>query len=229
VKPSEVHARLNDYVDGELTRVERAGIEAALGRDPELRREVDELRATVSMLRRLPEVEPPPFLAERVIARVRAGEAEPSFWWRWLGEISESRFLAPVAAGALALAIFGGLGSERLLGPEPTTSSGELLASAVPSRASEQVSGSAVARSPSGSIAARSLAAKESRLAGERLTQMRRRNTLALSLARQGQIDEVARILRGAGHPHSAGMAAHLEEPVFAFTDYSPRPRLRPR
>jgi hypothetical protein len=53
--PSEL---LSAYLDDELTADERAFVETALEASPQLRRELDELRATQTMLRALPLVEP---------------------------------------------------------------------------------------------------------------------------------------------------------------------------
>lgn len=53
--PSEL---LSAYLDDELTADERAFVEGALEASPELRRELDELRATQTLLRALPLVEP---------------------------------------------------------------------------------------------------------------------------------------------------------------------------
>jgi hypothetical protein len=44
------------------------------------------------------------------------------------------------------------------------------------------------------------------------VTRQMSRHRRALDLAQQGHRDAVARTLRGAGHPHSASLAAHFED-----------------
>jgi anti-sigma factor RsiW len=106
VNPSEASTRLNDYLEGDLPAAERSQLERTLAAHPELRAELAELRATVALLQRLREPEVPPFLAERVIARVRAGEAEPESWWHRLLRRLEPRVGLPLAAGLAGLALF---------------------------------------------------------------------------------------------------------------------------
>jgi hypothetical protein len=69
-----------------------------------------ELRGTIGLLRSLPEVEPSPGLARSVIARIQAGEGQPTRWVRLLDGLDgllRSRPLALVVAagGVCALAL----------------------------------------------------------------------------------------------------------------------------
>jgi len=107
--------RLSAYLEADLDAGERARIEEHLRGCPDCRREYRELRHTVDLLRRLPAPEPPPDLADRVIARLRAGEGRPGLMGRcqaWVSRIAEPSWSRPVAAVAFglgALAIVRGL------------------------------------------------------------------------------------------------------------------------
>lgn len=50
---------LSAYLDGELTTAERSALDARLQAEPELRRELDSLRQTVSLIRALPSMKAP--------------------------------------------------------------------------------------------------------------------------------------------------------------------------
>ncbi|MBI5669569.1 MAG: zf-HC2 domain-containing protein [Chloroflexi bacterium] len=64
---------LSAYLDGELTAAERSALDARLQREPELRRELDTLRATVGLIRALPPLKAPRdyTLDERLIRPAR--------------------------------------------------------------------------------------------------------------------------------------------------------------
>ncbi|MBW2267621.1 MAG: hypothetical protein JRH16_03515 [Deltaproteobacteria bacterium] len=180
---SRARARLNAYLEDDLSSSERAGVEAALEVSPELRQELAELRATVELLRSLPRPEAPPALAELVMARVRAGEAEPATLRRWFAGWLELRFAVPVAAAAVALAVFV---DARLEQPS-------LEVAAVPRQPVAESLAKRASVHPSVEIAAQMRA-----LARERLQRRVRRHGMA-------------GILRGAGHPHSAAFASDIE------------------
>jgi hypothetical protein len=107
--------RLSAYLEADLEESERARIEEHLEGCPDCRREYRELRHTVDLLRGLPVPDPPPELADRVIARLRAGEGRPGLMARCqarasrIVESSWSTPLAAVAAGLVALAIVRGV------------------------------------------------------------------------------------------------------------------------
>jgi predicted anti-sigma-YlaC factor YlaD len=111
----ELRERLSAYLEADLEESERVRIEEHLRGCPDCRREYRELRHTVDLLRSLPEPDPPPELADRVIARLRAGEGRPGPVARLqarLWDVSESSWstpLAAVAAGLVALAIVRGV------------------------------------------------------------------------------------------------------------------------
>lgn len=108
-----------DYLDGSLSARRRARLDQHLDRCEECRTEVRELRLTISLLRGLPDPEPPENLAESVLQRIAAGEAEPSLARRadrWLGALWESVSAPQYALSAAALlALVAVLG----IGPAP--------------------------------------------------------------------------------------------------------------
>ena len=97
---------LSPFLEGDLADAERVAVEAHLAGCAGCAEELGFLRDTVSRLRRLPAPEPPPFLETRVMARIEAGEARPSGFWRWLAPASVPVIAAPYAAAAAALAVF---------------------------------------------------------------------------------------------------------------------------
>jgi anti-sigma factor RsiW len=181
VNASRARTRLNGYLEDDLTPRERARVEAALEASPDLRRELAELRNTVDLLHRMPRPELPPALADLVMARVRAGEAEPATLRSWLAGWLEPRFAVPVAAAALALAVF----VDARMTDSVAAPAGQQQVAAV------QLEPEAARRSVA-------IAAQMQELANERLQRRVRRHGMP-------------GILRGAGHPHSAAFASDIE------------------
>jgi hypothetical protein len=118
VTHSEVRALFNDYLEGDLDRAERARVEAHLPECRSCSEELRELRETVSLLRGLPESEPPSDLAETVMARVAAGEGQDPIALRAFRRLSEPRYM-PLAAALTGIAIFFGLQAVPLGGRAP--------------------------------------------------------------------------------------------------------------
>lgn len=182
MNPSRARSRLNAYLEDDLPPRQRARVEAALEASSELRQELAELRGIVDLLRGLPRPEAPPGLAGLVMARVRAGEAEPATLRNWLVGWLEPRFAVPAVAGALVLVVF----ASAQIGQRPDGGS-------VPPQQLAEAQAAPAAARPSVDIAAEMRA-----LARERLQRRVRR---------QG----MAGILRSAGHPHSAAFASDIE------------------
>lgn len=244
MNPSEVRSRLNDYLEGDLPAAECSQVERVLAAHPELRAELAELRATVALLHHLPEPELPPYLADRVIARVRAGEAEPETFWRRLLRLTEPRIGVPLAAGLAGLAAFtlaqrGVLPPVEDLSPPPAVVVAELTEPAAFADApipNEQAGGEVALPHawasielplprgipmPTDLVAATNAAAARAALDRRRELLHRMpiaqgRPTLAVGLARQGPPERYARMLRGAGHPHAASLASHFDEAAHA-------------
>ena len=108
--------RLSPYLDGDLGDAERARIRAHLETCKGCAAELDALQRTVELLGALPEVEAPPHLAQRIIARLRDGEGEPGrFDWLLgpLGRLSDLRAgMAALALALLAVAVLRGGGPD---------------------------------------------------------------------------------------------------------------------
>ena len=103
----ELRDRLSAHLEADLDARERARVEEHLSECPDCRREYRELRHTVDLLRGLPPVDPPTDLADRVIARLRAGEGRPGLLARCQARVSgiaEMPWSTPAAAFALGLA-----------------------------------------------------------------------------------------------------------------------------
>lgn len=184
MRTDRAQARLSAYMEGDVSSREAARIEAALEASAELRAELRILQGTVSLLRGLPRAETPPALADRVMERVRAGEAEPVRWRDGLYRLFEPAFAVPLAASLAALLVFVGTPTGGLLEEDssPTVSVAELA--------------------PSASVASVPVASETSGVRGA--------SRLDLRLP-QSQRLQMMRMLRGAGHPHSAALASQME------------------
>jgi hypothetical protein len=96
-----VRPMLSAYLDGEVTPAEKALIEGHLAKCPACREELRQLRFTQQQLRQLGEVAPPPWLAEGIMARVRAEAGRSPGWRRRL--VLPRAWRLPVEAAALVL------------------------------------------------------------------------------------------------------------------------------
>ncbi|MEO1087269.1 MAG: zf-HC2 domain-containing protein, partial [Acidobacteriota bacterium] len=76
MNPSESQVEmLSAYLDGQLPSDEKSRVEAQLEKDPELRRQLDGLRAVTHNLAHLERMAPPPTLGQDVARRIAlAGE-----------------------------------------------------------------------------------------------------------------------------------------------------------
>ena len=223
---SKLRRLLNDYVDRQLPGTQRAEVSAHLEACGECATEVRELERGVSLLRRLPEPELPPGFADAVMERVRAGESSPA-WLRSLRGLFQPMLTVTATAAVAGLAVFsvvgggtfdevgggtiGDAGAPQLDAARVAT---EIPHSAIASRAPNPTPARTPAMSPSAASAPISLASATPRVgrAGDVVARQMRRQRRALELAQQGHRDAVARTLRGAGHPHSAMLAAYFED-----------------
>ncbi len=103
---SRAHDLLSAYLEHDLGDAERAAVDAHLAACAMCAGDLAELRSTVELLRRLPDPEPPPFLATRVMARIAAGESRAPLWRRWLEQLAAPLVAAPLATAAAALLVF---------------------------------------------------------------------------------------------------------------------------
>jgi anti-sigma factor RsiW len=106
VNHSRAHDLLSAYLEHDLGDAERAEMDAHLRVCATCIGDLEDLRDAVDLLRRLPDPEPPPFLAARVMARIAAGEAHYPIWRRWLEQLGAPLVAAPFAAAAAALLVF---------------------------------------------------------------------------------------------------------------------------
>jgi len=106
VNHSRAQDLLSAYLEHDLGEAERAQMEAHLAACTTCGSDLEDLRGAVDLLRRLPDPEPPPFLATRVMARIAAGEARSPAWRRWIEQLATPLVAAPLAAAAAALAVF---------------------------------------------------------------------------------------------------------------------------
>ncbi len=116
----QIKQQLGEYLEGNLVPSERRRTELHLEECSACSEELAGLRRVRELLRELPTPEPPPFLADAVMAQLRAGEARVGPLARlaaWWSEVSSVGWPVPIAAaamGAVALAVLRG-------GDVPTT------------------------------------------------------------------------------------------------------------
>jgi anti-sigma factor RsiW len=96
---------LSAHLERDLEEAERFGVDAHLAVCDECGEELEGLRRTVSLLRRLPAPEPPLHLATRVMARIATAEPPPAAWRRWLAGLAAPMVAAPIAAALAAAAV----------------------------------------------------------------------------------------------------------------------------
>jgi anti-sigma factor RsiW len=198
VTHSEIRAHLSEYLERDLDPDRRSRIAAHLESCTSCQSELQELRSTISLLRRLPEPGHPRGLADAVLARVAQDARGPARVHRLVLRLSEPRFAAALAAGiaGLLLLVQGGPPdrSESAAGPVGTIAS-------VPESGPRDVRAGVVSgATPSGAL-----------------------TIYASHATPRARLNELARQLRGAGHPSSPSMAAHLEaQPTIALADWQP-------
>jgi hypothetical protein len=93
-----------DYLEGHLDLTRSALLDAHLDVCADCSRDFAEMRATVSLLRDLPDPEPPPLMVEQILRRIRDGEARRTVGDRVRGFI-ESLATPQIALPATALVL----------------------------------------------------------------------------------------------------------------------------
>ena len=197
---------------------------AHLAECPECAEELRELESTVTLLRRLPEATVPPAFAASVMARVRAGEAEPGGLLHWLRALATPAFAVPLAAGLAGLVLFAGLrdGPFQRPGAEPEPVARVAVSEPLPELALGP--GRLGPRRRSGQAPARRRAPRR-RSDGSSWSGRCSGGRCCTSSPGAATRRQVALTLRGAGHPLSSSMASHFEdhEPAnVAFASWSP-------
>lgn len=146
---------LSAYLDGELTTAERSALDARLQVEPELRRELDTLRATVTLIQGLPAVKAP---------RDYTLDAPPPRLWIFP---ATAAFSAISAAAATLLVVLGVITLLSTAAPTAAPSAGAPLVAAQPTSFSTPTAAATkLTASPSpaalGGMRANSAAAKAS-------------------------------------------------------------------
>jgi hypothetical protein len=108
VNHSDIKSLTANYLDGELPLETRARFDGHLDQCDDCSQELADMRATIKLLRTLPNPEPPSDLVDNVMARIREGEAQPA-WHERLGDffsqLAIPRFALPATAMAAGLAV----------------------------------------------------------------------------------------------------------------------------
>jgi anti-sigma factor RsiW len=81
---ADIRRKLAAYLDNAVSDEEKEEIKRHLGRCGGCRGEIADLELTVRFLKSLPEVEPPPWLAEKIMANVRDEASQKRNLWRRL-------------------------------------------------------------------------------------------------------------------------------------------------
>jgi hypothetical protein len=250
MKHSEVRSRLSDYLDRQLAPDERSRVDAHLGDCRDCGRELRELRATVALLQGLPEPPHPAGLGDAVLARIARGEGREARVVTLLRRATEPRWVAPLAAGLAGLFFLVEMREAGLPAPLPASTPlpanvraggsapysvvlGGVAEAAPPSRGREPapragiIMGAApaldyaeyvrhVERAHGGAEALADANAAAVRADAEIAVQHR--------ATRRARVQEMARLLRGAGHPHSTSLATHFEPRAgVVLADWQPR------
>ena len=208
MKHSEFRARLSEYLERDLIPEERARIETHLETCADCALELRELRATVSLLRRLPEPGHPPGLGDAVMARIAQGASRPISLRVLLRRAAEPRF-----AAALAATLAGFIVLVQAVGREiPLVTGGQQIAFGAGRLPPAFESGLWGPDEP------------RPRAVGAGVVSNSASYTAGVEYARRAHMEEVARLLRGAGHPYSASLASHFDsQPTVVMADWQPR------
>jgi len=203
VTRSNAGARLSAYLEGDLSTRERSKLESQLADDPAMRETLRELENVVGLLRDLPEPEVPPAFSTRVIARVQEQREQASGGLLdSVRRLFEPAVAVPLAAGITALALV--IGSQQGIEPPAGALDAEPLEVAavleptlppMPTRADEAPKTELVSTTP--------------RDMDEMTLTEIQRHTLQTILARHPH-EDLARLLRGSGHPHAASFATQV-------------------
>jgi predicted anti-sigma-YlaC factor YlaD len=201
VTHSEIRAQLSEYLERDLDPEERSRVEEHLGSCAHCAGELRDLRETVSLLRRLEEPDHPTGLADAVMTRIASQASGPARVRSLFGRITEPRIALALAAGLAGVFLM--IQDDRSTAPAPLPADVARIQlqpewtqlAAAPGRPPR--AGVVSGATPSGAYTAR---------------------------LRRAHLEEMARQLRGAGHPFSESLAAHFEaQPTVALAGFQPR------
>ena len=120
-----IKQQLSEYLEGDLAQGAKQQMESHLAGCDDCASELRGLRRTRDLLRGLPALEPPPDLADAVMARLHAGEGAPglaarfSAWWADFFEVGWPPPIAAAAMGLVAVAVIQGGDVSFVWGNEP--------------------------------------------------------------------------------------------------------------
>jgi len=78
----DIRHKLSEYIDGSISAREKAGIEAHLKTCEQCSNALMELRKTVEHIKTVEEIEPPAWMTQKIMAKVRAGAEERKNWFQ---------------------------------------------------------------------------------------------------------------------------------------------------
>jgi hypothetical protein len=142
VNHPETRFNMAAYLEGELDLTRRALLDAHLDSCGDCSDEFAEMRRTVALLRGLPDIEPPPFLVEKVMRQIREGDGRATIGDRirdFVRTVVTPQVAIPAAALSLGLMMATGVVdpgaiSFQGLGDEPDVSQPIAQIRIVPSR-----------------------------------------------------------------------------------------------
>ncbi len=103
---AEARSHMPDYLEGDLDLTRRALLDAHLDGCSSCSRDFAEMRGTIALLRGLPDPEPPPFMADQIIRRIREGEGRFTVADRlrqWFGALLSPQVGLPATALGVGL------------------------------------------------------------------------------------------------------------------------------
>ena len=109
---AEARSHMPDYLEGDLDLSQRALLDAHLDACESCSHEFGEMSSTIALLRGLPDPDPPPFLVETVMRRIRESEASPGFGDRlreWIATLARPQLVLPATALAAGLLLATGI------------------------------------------------------------------------------------------------------------------------
>ena len=148
---SDVQKYMADYLEGDLPLGRRALLDAHLDECRACAQELAGMRATISLLRSLPDPEVPHHLADDVMRRVRMGEGQQT-WLDGLRSVASllvmPRVLAPASAVMLAAGVLLATGQVQIIIPNGGSAPAPRVAANRPASSAIEVASRRLAAAP---------------------------------------------------------------------------------
>jgi hypothetical protein len=107
MKHNDIRHKLSEYIDGSISAHDKAEIEVHLKTCRKCSDALNELRKTVEHIKTIEEVEPPAWMTQKIMAKVRAeAEKKKSWFRRWFFPLHIKLPLEAVAMMFLAVTVF---------------------------------------------------------------------------------------------------------------------------